>query len=601
MLIAIAQIRPRKADYSANLQRVGAVLAQVGRWPEPPRIVVFGETATTGYYLEGGTRDAAVTAGTLLRDLAMQHHAAGAPPLDVCIGFYERHHGRIFNSALYASLGGPNPGIRHVHRKVFLPTYGMFDEERFVDAGTSVQAFDTAWGRVAMLICEDSWHSVSGTLAALDGAQLLLVPSASPARGVAPSPHGTINNTAAWERVMRRAAEEHGVYVALAQLVGFEGGKGFQGRSLFVGPDGGVLVAAPVFDEAVLQGRLERRALLRARYEQPLLGDLEVALPSLLQRATGRRAEPLRFDGAEGQPVPAMRPVPAGLPVVTPLPLVDPLAIDATLVERWLVAFLQEEVVRRRGFDRGLVALSGGVDSAVTAALAARALGAKHVIGVRLPYRTSSPDSLEHADLIARTLGICLETIDITQAVDGYYAGAGDGGDPGRRGNVMARVRMAALFDLSAKYRALPLGTGNKSERLLGYFTWHADDSPPVNPLGDLYKSQVWALARHLGIPDEIIDKPASADLTAGQTDEGDLGLPYARADRILDALVTGLEPDEIVATGFTAQEVALVRDRLEGTHWKRRLPTVAMLSRSTIGEGYLRPVDYGAHPPERK
>jgi len=601
MLIAIAQIRPRKADYGANLQRVGAVLAQVGRWPEPPRIVVFGETATSGYYLEGGTRDAAVTAGTLLRDLAMQHHAAGAPPLDVCIGFYERHHGRIFNSALYASLGGPSPGIRHVHRKVFLPTYGMFDEERFVDAGTSVQAFDTAWGRVAMLVCEDSWHSVSATLAALDGAQLLLVPSASPARGVAPSPWGTVNNTEAWERVMRRAAEEHGVYVALAQLVGFEGGKGFQGRSLFVGPDGGVLVAAPVFDETILQGRLERRALLRARYEQPLLGDLEVALPSLLQRSNERRGEPLRFDGAEGQPVPAMRAVPAGLPVVTRIPPQDPLAIDAPLVERWLVAFLQEEVVRRRGFERGLVALSGGVDSAVTAALAARALGAKNVIGVRLPYRTSSPDSLEHAELIARTLGICTETIDITQAVDGYYAGASDGGDPGRRGNVMARVRMIALFDLSAKHRALPLGTGNKSERLLGYFTWHADDSPPVNPLGDLYKSQVWALARHLGIPDAITDKPASADLMAGQTDEGDLGLPYARADRILDALVTGLEPDEIVAMGFSAQEVALVRDRLEGTHWKRRLPTVATLSRSTIGESYLRPVDYGAHPPERK
>ncbi|MDH3495590.1 MAG: NAD+ synthase [Gemmatimonadota bacterium] len=296
-----------------------------------------------------------------------------------------------------------------------------------------------------------------------------------------------------------------------------------------------------------------------------------------------------------------MRAVPAGLPVVTRIPPQDPLAIDAPLVERWLVAFLQEEVVRRRGFERGLVALSGGVDSAVTAALAARALGAKNVIGVRLPYRTSSPDSLEHAELIARTLGICTETIDITQAVDGYYAGASDGGDPGRRGNVMARVRMIALFDLSAKHRALPLGTGNKSERLLGYFTWHADDSPPVNPLGDLYKSQVWALARHLGIPDAITDKPASADLMAGQTDEGDLGLPYARADRILDALVTGLEPDEIVAMGFSAQEVALVRDRLEGTHWKRRLPTVATLSRSTIGESYLRPVDYGAHPPERK
>jgi len=161
----------------------------------------------------------------------------------------------------------------------------------------------------------------------------------------------------------------------------------------------------------------------------------------------------------------------------------------------------------------------------------------------------------------------------------------------------MARMRMIALFDLSVKYRALPLGTGNKSERLLGYFTWHADDAPPVNPLGDLFKTQVWALARCLALPAEIVDKPASADLVQGQTDERDLGISYARADRILWALVSGYEPDEIVAQGFGAKEVDLVRARLESTHWKRRLPTVAMVSATTIGESYLRPVDYGTHP----
>ena len=149
MLIAVAQIRPRKGDYQGNLQRIATVLAQVGRWPESPGLVVFGEAAVSGYFLQGGTRDIAVTAGTLYRDLAVQHQAMGAPPLDVCVGFYERFQDRVFNSALYASLGGPRPGIRHVHRKVFLPTYGLFDEERFVDAGKSVEAFDTAWGRGA--------------------------------------------------------------------------------------------------------------------------------------------------------------------------------------------------------------------------------------------------------------------------------------------------------------------------------------------------------------------------------------------------------------------------------------------------------------------
>jgi NAD+ synthetase len=228
----------------------------------------------------------------------------------------------------------------------------------------------------------------------------------------------------------------------------------------------------------------------------------------------------------------------------------------------------------------------------VTAFLAVRALGAEHVIGVRMPHRASSPDSLAHAQLVIDALGIESRTIDITPAVDGYLQCEPDA-DPARRGNVMARQRMIVLFDLSARYNALPLGTGNKTERLFGYFTWHADDSPPVNPLGDLFKSQVWALARHLGVPNVIIEKPASADLIRGQTDEGDFGISYAKADEILNWLLAGYTPDEVIARGYAASDVALVDRRLSGTHWKRRLPTVAMLSQSAIGESYLRPVDY--------
>ncbi|HJU64359.1 MAG TPA: NAD(+) synthase, partial [Gemmatimonadaceae bacterium] len=189
-------------------------------------------------------------------------------------------------------------------------------------------------------------------------------------------------------------------------------------------------------------------------------------------------------------------------------------------------------------------------------------------------------------------LGIEGRTIDITAAVDGYLATEPDA-SPARRGNVMARVRMTALFDLSAKYQAIPLGTGNKTERLFGYFTWHADDSPPLNPLGDLYKTQVWALAKHLGVPQVIIQKPASADLITGQTDEGDFGISYAKADDILHWLLSGYSPRELVERGWDEVEVELVRRRLEGTHWKRRLPTVAMVSPTAIGESYLRPVDY--------
>jgi NAD+ synthetase len=209
-----------------------------------------------------------------------------------------------------------------------------------------------------------------------------------------------------------------------------------------------------------------------------------------------------------------------------------------------------------------------------------------------MPYRTSNPDSLSHAQLVTDSLGLQARTIDISPAVDGYLAGEPDA-DPARRGNVMARERMIVLFDQSAKYHALPVGTGNKTERLLGYFTWHADDSPPINPLGDLFKTQVWELARFLGVPEVIVSKPASADLIAGQTDEGDFGISYADADRILNWLVSGYSPTSLVAHGFDPDKVELVRKRLAGTHWKRKLPTVALLSSTGIGESYLRPVDY--------
>ena len=271
----------------------------------------------------------------------------------------------------------------------------------------------------------------------------------------------------------------------------------------------------------------------------------------------------------------------------------DPLALDPELARRWLVSFLKDEVVGRRGFTKGIVGLSGGVDSSLTAFLAAEALGRENVIGLRIPYRTSSPESLEHAQLVIDKLGIPSVTIDISDTVDAYLKAAGDDADPGRKGNVMARERMIALFDMSAKYGALPLGTGNKSERLLGYFTWHADDTPPVNPLGDLFKTQVWALARHVGVPDVIVSKPATADLIHGQTDEGDFGISYPKADRILYYLIRGLGPEEVVGLGFTRAEVDLVRNRLESTHWKRKLPTVAVMSQTAIGEFYLRPVDY--------
>ncbi len=269
-----------------------------------------------------------------------------------------------------------------------------------------------------------------------------------------------------------------------------------------------------------------------------------------------------------------------------------PPALNPIVTTQWLVEFLRDELVSRRGIPRAVIGLSGGVDSAVTAFLCARALGAHNVHAIRMPYKTSHASSLSDAQLVVDALNLPCRTIDISAAVDGYLQ-LEPNADARRRGNVMARVRMVVLFDQSAKLDALPIGTGNKTERLLGYFTWHADDTPPVNPIGDLFKSQVWELARYLGVPQRLIDKAPTADLQAGQTDEADLGITYARADAILARLLLGYSDAQLVEHGFSPDEVTLVRRRVDATHWKRHLPTTAMLTDTAINEFYLRPVDY--------
>jgi NAD+ synthetase len=618
--LALVQFKPKKGDYVGNIAKLGTIFAQLDALDPRPEVAFLPETAVSGYFLEGGVREHAVTTGTLVRDLQEQYSAAvpSGTPLDVGMGFYEIWNNSIYNSALYVTLGGAEPIVRHVHRKVFLPTYGLFDEERFVDRGFEIRAFDTGWGRAAMLVCEDAWHSLSGTMAALDGAQIIFIASASPARGIFPrtDDHEGPASLERWERLARDIASEHGVFTALAQLVGYEGGKTFSGGSVVAGPRGDVKLRAPLWEEAIATVTLDTAELTRARVEMPLLTDLQTMLPHMV-RTIGRIQvnEPfvLSWDPASNGASPTgisssirssdvVRPPqsnngtvnPAKVPVVAaPASVMGPpsLDIDPELTADWLVSFLREELALR-GFSRGVIGISGGVDSAVTAFLAARALGPSNVVGVRMPYKASNPDSLAHAQLVIDQLGIESRTVDITPFVDGYLANEPDA-DPGRRGNVMARSRMITLFDLSARYKALPLGTGNKTERLLGYFTWHADDSPPINPLGDLFKTQVWALARHIGVPEEIVGKPASADLIEGQTDEGDFGISYARADAILNWLVNGYSVADVEAHGFTAAEVGLVHKRLSGTHWKRKLPTVAMVSHSAIGEAYLRPVDY--------
>lgn len=267
------------------------------------------------------------------------------------------------------------------------------------------------------------------------------------------------------------------------------------------------------------------------------------------------------------------------------------LAIHAPTVVEWLTAFLRQTLAAR-GIRRAVVGLSGGVDSAVTAALCARALGPDNVDCFAMPYRLSSMASLDDAHLVAENLGVKLETVEITAMVDGYACTVPDMA-PARLGNICSRCRTNILFDKSAERGGIPVGTGNKTERMFGYFTWHGDDAPPVNPLGDLFKTQVWEVAKALGLPERVVSKPPTADLIPGQTDEADFGLSYHDADRILALHMAEVGRGRIVALGFSERDVDWVARRVAGTHWKRHLPTVAMVNPMAINDSYLRPVDF--------
>src|SRR3954471_8924646 len=263
--LALAQFQPRKGDYAGNLARVGALLAQASALEPRPQLVCFPESSMTGYFLEGGVREHAVTAGRLAADLHQAY--GGGPPIDVCLGFYEVWRNKLYNSAIYLSLGETTPLVRHVHRKVFLPTYGLFDEERFVERGRDIRAFDTPWGRAAMLVCEDAWHSMTATIAALDGAQIVFVCSAPPARGLWPKQDSVPGpaSVSRWDRLIREIADEHGVYVALTNLGGSEGGKLDPGGWLVAGPKGEVRGRAPLWDDAILSLSVDLADVTRAR------------------------------------------------------------------------------------------------------------------------------------------------------------------------------------------------------------------------------------------------------------------------------------------------------------------------------------------------
>jgi NAD+ synthase len=269
------------------------------------------------------------------------------------------------------------------------------------------------------------------------------------------------------------------------------------------------------------------------------------------------------------------------------------LTIHTDLTRQILAGFIRSEITRV-GYSRAVINLSGGIDSALSCYLAAEALGPENVLAIRLPYKSSSSDSLDHAQLVIEALGVQSITVPITDMVDTLIAR-----DPEmsrmRKGNIMARMRMIVLYDQSEAFKGLAVGTGNKTEILLGYTTLFGDAACALNPIGDLYKTQVRQLSRALGVPAPIIDKPPSADLWTGQTDEGELGFTYEAVDKLLSLLVDQrYSPADCVAAGFAENFVKVVVERIRRNHFKRILPPIAKLTNRTIGYDFLYLRDWG-------
>jgi NAD+ synthase len=269
------------------------------------------------------------------------------------------------------------------------------------------------------------------------------------------------------------------------------------------------------------------------------------------------------------------------------------LRLNLQVVRKMLVQFIRDQV-SNAGFAKGVVGVSGGVDSALVAHLATEALGKENVLAVFMPYTTSSPGSIADAKTVVEQLGIRSETVGITRMVDAYFSGDGAMGNV-RKGNVMARARMIVLYDLSARENALVIGTSNKTEILLGYGTQFGDTACAINPIGDLYKTQIWQLAGSVGVADQIVEKKPTADLWAGQTDEEELGFAYKLVDRLLYEMIDERRTEEeLIKHGFEKYFIQKIKLMVRRSQFKRRPPVIAKISHRTVNVDFQYPRDWG-------
>jgi len=267
--------------------------------------------------------------------------------------------------------------------------------------------------------------------------------------------------------------------------------------------------------------------------------------------------------------------------------------LNMELTEKILVNFIREEV-RSAGFEKVVLGLSGGIDSAIVAFLAVKALGPENVLGIMMPYKSSSRESLEDAQRVVEATGMRVKKIEITDMLDAYFAKEPDISDL-RKGNKMARERMTILYDYSAKEKSLVLGTSNKTEILLGYSTQWGDSASAINPIGDLLKTQIWELSEYMGVPKEVIEKKPSADLWEGQSDEDELGFSYFLADEIINLLVDErYTKEEILGKGYSEKTIDSILWRIKTNQYKRKLPLIAKISNRTMEREFRYPRDWG-------